>query len=285
MLSFFLRFRQSILLFILLVTSLILMTSHANQGAGFQAFTSGLFEVTAAMESWLSSGVRGIGNSYHRHIHLVGVEKENRLLREQVTVLQEHLNRLHEIELENNRFKELLKFQESVPHSMITARVVGKSDNSWSRTLILNAGSRAGIAKGMAVTRPEGLVGKILSVSPHYSLVQLLIDSNSAIPGIVQRTRAQGIVEGKITDLCQIKYLDRLYDVRVGDMVLSSGLGGVYPKGLVIGTVASVQRKSYGLFQEVQVAPAVDLSRLEEVFVIQESRLPDDDQPFKSIQE
>lgn len=285
MLSFFLRFRQSILLFILLVTSLILMTSHANQGAGFQAITSGLFEVTAAMESWLSSLIKGVGNLYHGHIHLVGVEKENRVFREQIAVFHDQLNRLREIEIENNRLKELLKFQESVPYTMVTGRVVGKSDNSWSRTLILNAGSRSGVAKGMAVIRPEGVVGKVLSVSPHYSLVQLLIDGNSAIPGLVQRTRAQGIVEGKITNLCRIKYLDRLADVRMGDLVLSSGLGGVYPKGLVIGTVTSVQKKSYGLFQDVLVSPAVDFSRLEEAFVVKDSRLPDDDQPFKSVQE
>lgn len=285
MLSFFLRFRQSILLFILLVTSLILMTSHANQGAGFQVITSGLFEVTAAMESWLSSLIKGVGNLYHGHIHLVGVEKENRVFREQIAVFHDQLNRLREIEIENNRLKELLKFQESVPYTMVTGRVVGKSDNSWSRTLILNAGSLSGVAKGMAVVRPEGVVGKVLSVSPHYSLVQLLIDGNSAIPGLVQRTRAQGIVEGKITNLCRVKYLDRLADVRMGDLVLSSGLGGVYPKGLVIGTVTSVQKKSYGLFQDVLVSPAVDFSRLEEAFVVKDSRLPDDDQPFKSVQE
>ncbi|PJA73107.1 MAG: rod shape-determining protein MreC, partial [Nitrospirae bacterium CG_4_9_14_3_um_filter_53_35] len=125
----------------------------------------------------------------------------------------------------------------------------------------------------------------VLSASPNYSLVQLLIDSNSAVPALVQRTRAQGIVEGKIADLCRIKYLDRLADIRKGDLVLSSGLGGVYPKGLVIGTVTSVQKKPYGLFQEVLVSPAVEFSRLEEAFVVKESRRPGDDQPFKSVQE
>jgi len=285
MLSFFLRFRQSILLFILLATSLILMTSHANQGAGFQALTSGLFEVTAAMESWLSSLVRGAGDLYHGHFRLSGVEKENRVLREEVAVLHDQLNRLQEIEVENKRIKALLKFQESAPYTMITGRVVGKSDNTWSRTLILDSGARAGVAKGMAVIRPEGVVGKVLSASPNYSLVQLLIDSNSAVPALVQRTRAQGIVEGKIADLCRIKYLDRLADIRKGDLVLSSGLGGVYPKGLVIGTVTSVQKKPYGLFQEVLVSPAVEFSRLEEAFVVKESRRPGDDQPFKSVQE
>ncbi len=285
MLVFIIRFRRPILLFVLLMTSLVLMTSHAKDVKSFRGLTSGILEVTAVMGSWLSSAATGTVNLYTEYIDLVDTKKENRILRERIARLENNLNRLNEIEIENKRLMTLLDFQKSVPFYMTPAKVVGKGFNSWSRTMIINEGSKAGIDIGMAVVRPEGVVGRILSVSPHYALVQLLIDRNSDIPGIFQRTRAQAIIEGKINNQCQAKHLNRLADIQVGDTVISSGLGGVYPKGLLIGTVASVQKKPYGLFQDVMITPAVDFLQPEEVFVVRNSQLSEYDQQLKRIQE
>lgn len=265
--------------------ALVLMTSYAEQGRGPRGLAAGLFEVTATLESWLSSLASGTADVYEGYIHLIGARKENKTLREKVALLENRLNRIQEIEIENRRLMELLDFQETVPFVMIPARVTGKDFNSWSRTLVVNEGSKAGVAAGMAVVRPEGVVGRVLSVSPNYALVQLVIDGNSDIPAIFQRTRAQAVVEGKITHLCEAKYLNRLADIQVGDVVISSGLGGAYPKGLLIGTVASVQKRPYGLFQEVTVKPAVDFSRLEEVFVVENKQLEEYDLQLKRSQE
>jgi rod shape-determining protein MreC len=285
MLGFFLRFRQSIILFVLLLVSLVLMTSHAKRENEYQELTAGLLEVTASLGTGLSSLTQGTINLYKGYVDLRGVRVENLRFREQTALLENKLNRLHEVEVENRRLMELLEFQESLPFVMTPARVVGKDFNSWSRTLIISEGENAGIETGMAVVRPEGVVGRIFSVSPNYALVQLIIDSNSDIPAVFQRTRAQGIVEGKITDQCQVKYLNRLADIQVDDPVISSGLGGAYPKGLLIGTVASIQKKPYGLFQEVTVTPAVDFTRIEEVLVVKNIRSEEYDLQLKRLQE
>ena len=268
MLGLILRFRQSLLLALLLLVSLSLMSSHANRAKGFHPVTAALFEVTAALGQGMGTVVQSAAGVWHRYVDLVGAREELAAERARAARLQEEIDRLREVELENRRLQELLGFEERVPYPMIPARVVGKDFNSWSRTLTLSPGRAAGIRSGMAVIRPEGVVGRVLSVSPHYALVQLVIDGGSDVPVIFQRTRTQGIVEGKITNQCRVKYLNRLADIRVGDRVVSSGLGGVFPKGLLVGTVTSVHKKPYGLFQEVTVTPAVDFATLEEVLVI-----------------
>jgi len=268
MLGLILRFRQSLLLVLLLVVSLSLMSHHASGGKGFSPVTAFLFEATAALGQGLSAVVTGTTSAFHRYVDLVGAREELAAERARAARLQEEVDRLREVELENHRLKKLLAFKALVPYPMIPARVVGKDFNSWSRTLTLSPGRNAGIRDGMAVIRPEGVVGRVTAASAHYALVQLVIDGASDIPVIFQRTRTQGIVEGKITNQCRVKYLNRLADIRVGDRVVSSGLGGVFPKGLLVGTVTSVHKKPYGLFQEVTVTPAVDFATLEEVLVI-----------------
>ncbi len=277
----FSRFRQIIILFVILFFSLILMQSQAETGKGVQNLAGATFEVTAWMGSCLASVSSGLMQFYRQYVHLIDVGEENRVLKKREAYLENRLNALREIEIENQRLRELLAFQESVPYDMAPVGVVGKDFNSWSRTLIINQGSRSGIERGMAVVRPEGVVGRVLSVSPSYAQVLLVIDSNSDVPSIFQRTRAEGIVEGKITSQCQVKYLNRLADVQREDLVITSGLGGIYPKGLIVGTVHSVEKKPYGLFQEVTITPAVDFSRMEEVFVIKRRGLAGEDQRLR----
>jgi rod shape-determining protein MreC len=120
----------------------------------------------------------------------------------------------------------------------------------------------------MAVISPEGVIGQILKTSPDYATVLLMTDYNSAIDAIVQRTRAKAIVEGKEENRCQLKYLLRTEEVEVGDIVITSGLGGIFPKGLTIGEVRSVDKKGHGVFQYADLVPSVDLTKLEEVLVL-----------------
>ncbi len=279
------HFRQSLTLLALLLISLILMTGQAGKKGGDADYIAFLFEAVSWVETGLSTISSGTLGIYQGYFHLVEVKKENQVLRKQVALLENKLHLLHENSVENRRLRELLHFQQTRPFALLSAAVVGKDFNSWSRTLVINQGSRSGVQTGMAVVRPEGVVGRILTTSNHFSLVQLILDSNSDIPAIVERTRAEGIVSGKIPHHCRIKYLNRLADIRVGDRVLSSGLGGVYPKGLIIGAVNSVQKKKYGLFQEVIITPAVDFAKAEEVFVVKNRRLSEYDELMKSRQE
>jgi rod shape-determining protein MreC len=123
----------------------------------------------------------------------------------------------------------------------------------------------------MAVISTEGVVGQILKVSPHYATVLLITDYNSAIDSIVQKTRARAIVEGKGENRCQLKYLLRTDEVNVGDVIVTSGLGGNFPKGLLIGEIRQVEKRGRSIFQDAELAPAVDLTKLEEVLVITQS--------------
>lgn len=279
------RYRQSLTLLALLLLSLVLMTSRTGEKKEGRLYLSFLFEAISCVETGLSSMVSGTIGIYQNYFHLVDVKQENGALKERVALLENKIHLLREKEMENERLRVLLHFQENRPFSLLPASVVGKDFNSWSRTLVISQGRRSGVETGMAVVRPEGIVGRILTISNNFALVQLILDSNSDIPAMIERTRAEGIVSGKITNRCRIKYFNRLADVFVGDLVLSSGLGGVYPKGLVIGSVNSVHKKNYGLFQEVIITPAVDFAKTEEVFVVKTRRLSEYGELMKSRQE
>jgi rod shape-determining protein MreC len=132
----------------------------------------------------------------------------------------------------------------------------------------INKGSRDSLREDIAVVTHRGLVGRTIEMALHYATVLLVTDRRSAVDALLQRTRTRGIVVGKARRLCELRYVDLHADVRVGDTVVASGLEEVYPKGLLIDTVAAVHQKLQGLFHEVEIQPAVDLAQLEEVLVL-----------------
>jgi rod shape-determining protein MreC len=154
---------------------------------------------------------------------------------------------------------------------MIAAEVIGQDPSSWFKSVAINRGEKDGIRMGMAVISPEGVIGQILKTAPHFSTILLITDYNSAIDSIIQRTRAKAIVEGTGENQCQLKYLLRTEEVDVGDIVITSGLSGNFPKGLMVGKVRKVDKKGHGVFQYAELVPSVDLTKLEEVLVITES--------------
>jgi rod shape-determining protein MreC len=142
--------------------------------------------------------------------------------------------------------------------------------SGWFKTIVINKGTRDGVAKGMAVVATDGLVGHVVKAFDGSAMVLLVIDPTSAVDALVQRSRFRGIVEGESTARCRFKYLVRKADVKRGDVVISSGLDGVFPKGLPVGTVADVFETHTGLFQEAKIQPFVNFTRLEEVLVVLE---------------
>jgi rod shape-determining protein MreC len=192
------------------------------------------------------------------------------VLKQKVTELQEENRRIIEVKLANERLKQLLQFREETPLSMIGAEVIGQDPSSWFKSVTVDKGEKDGVKKGMAVICSVGIIGQILKTAPDYATVLLITDYNSAVDSIVQRTRAKAIVEGKGENRCQLKYLLRTDEVAVGDAVVTSGLGGNFPKGLMVGEVKKVDKKGHGVFQYAELAPSVDMTKLEEVFVIME---------------
>jgi rod shape-determining protein MreC len=148
------------------------------------------------------------------------------------------------------------------------ARVIAYDPSLWSRCALLDQGQDHGVKRGLPVLAAGGIMGRVVETYAHYSKVMLIVDRNSGADAMVQRTRVRGILQGKGGNRCSLEYVPKSADVQVGDLVLASGLGGVYPKGMVFGKVNAANKKTQGVFQEIEVTPGVDLSALEEVVVV-----------------
>lgn len=224
--------------------------------------------VVTPLQAAVTRTVRFCKNIWGHYFLLVSVAEENQVLKELLSEAVEKNNQLAEIALSNRRLRELLNFQKNMPGSFIAAEIISRDPSSWFKAVIIDKGQADGLSKGLPVVISEGIVGQITAVSAHQSKVLLIIDQNNAVDALVQRTRSRGIIEGKSTDQCILKYVLRKHEVKVGDAVVSSGLDGVYPKGLPIGYVSGVIKRNSGIFQEVTVTPYVDFEKLEEVLVI-----------------
>jgi rod shape-determining protein MreC len=197
-----------------------------------------------------------------------------------VVELERDTARLAEVELENARLRELLAFRETLKGELLTARVIGHDAAGLSRTITIDQGSAAGVARGAAILAHGGLVGQVFLVSPHAARVLLITDHNSGVDAVVQRTRGRGIVEGAVDGRCGLKFVKRTEDLQVGDLVLSSGLDGIFPRGLPVGRIVAVDKQGQGLFQYAQVEPAVDVDELEEVLVTLGAVVPEAPPPL-----
>ncbi len=211
------------------------------------------------------NGLAGIGRSYFL---LVGVEAENQKLKQTLLELEANKFLCRETQSENTRLKTLLHYSLANTYTVIPAQVIGQSQNGGYLSLTLNQGQRAGLRPGLPVATSQGLVGRISEVGFQEAKVILLTDRNSAVPILMEKTRSQGIARGTGDGKLEICYLSRLEDIAVGDLALTSGLEGIYPKGIRVGQIQDVRRKNYGLFQDIWAEPSVDFSRLEEVLVI-----------------
>jgi rod shape-determining protein MreC len=254
----------SILVFIFL-TILSLLFKPSGETGFFKKLT---LETVAPLEHVVNVSIHGIDSVWRRYVFLVGLEEENRKLRERLALLLGQLNTYREAQLEYERLRHLMGIRESLGLPTITARVVGRERSSVFKTVIINRGSLDGVTAGSPVLTHEGIVGRVTDVSWNVSTVLLLIDYNSNIDALVQGVRAQGILQGAGSIECVLKYVQRSEKIKAGDLVISSGLAGVFPKGLSLGTIISIDREKAGLFQRIKVIPTVDVSKLEEVLVV-----------------
>lgn len=176
---------------------------------------------------------------------------------------------LFEVEEENKRLRRLLNLKEHSPYESLASSVIAREPSNWFQTLLLDRGERSGVKKDSIVVTPEGLVGRVIKVNKNSSQVLLITDPGSEIGALVQRTRIQGVIQGRKRDLI-LKYLPLEADVREGDLVLTSGLeGGLFPKGLAIGRIKKIEPPHpQNLFLKIVVIPEVNLSSLEEVLLL-----------------
>jgi rod shape-determining protein MreC len=258
-----------VILTVALVLSFLLMTLQVRHEAAVVTFTrqvvlfsvSPFIKVTAAL-------VQGTRNLWRDYVDLRHLREENKHLQGEVAVLQRRIDQLEEQSLETQRLQRLLAMRESPQAGFLTARVVGKDATNWFKTILLDRGSQEGVRRNQPVLAPDGLVGRVVEVTPTSAKVQLLTDPVSAVGGLVQRTRVTGIVSGNLGAGARVRYLPLLADVVVGDEVVTSGMGGVFPKGIPVGRITAVERRSGALFQEASLQPLADLGRLEEVMIL-----------------
>ena len=197
-----------------------------------------------------------------------GFKAENEKLRTRIQQLESERNRLLEVEATNRRLQQLLDFRAQLPAGSLTASIIANSASTWFQSCLLDKGGADGVRKGMAAVTPLGIVGQVISTAARSAKVLLITDPSSGVDVVVQRTRARGIVSGSLEQKTIMKYVKRSEDVQVGDRLVTSGLDGVFPKGLMVGTVTKVQKQSLGLFQYIEVMPAVISSQTEEVLVV-----------------
>jgi rod shape-determining protein MreC len=209
--------------------------------------------------------IKGFRDNYDT---LAGFRGENERLRKRLHTLEIERQRLLEAEATNRRLQQLLNFRSELPAGAITASIIAASATSWFQSCVLNKGSADGVRKGMGVVTPLGVIGKVVTVTGRTAKVLLLTDPNSGIDVLVQRTRSRGIVSGSLESGTVLKYVKRSEDVQEGDRLVTSGLDSVFPKGMLAGTVIKVRKQSRGLFQTVEVLPAVQASLVEEVLVV-----------------
>ena len=253
-------------LFLVLAAGMILRTgtSHGRDDQLGRIF----LELMAPLERAGTFASRTVADAWASASGLLRARDEAEALRARVRRLEQDTARLAETEAENARLRTLLDFRKTLGGTLLTTRVIGHDAAGLSRTLVVDQGSAAGIAKGAAVLAPEGIVGQVFQVSPHAARVLLVSDHNSGVDAVVQRTRGRGIVEGTADGRCGLKFVKRTEDLQVGDLVVSSGLDGIFPRGLPIGHIQAVDKQGQGLFQYAQIDPAVDVERLEEVLVM-----------------
>ncbi len=199
---------------------------------------------------------------------LTALKAENEKLRQRIQALEVDRNKWLEAEATNRRLQGLLEFRSHLPSGSVTASIIANSASTWFQSCLLDKGSADGLRKGMAVVTPLGVVGQVVSVTARSAKVLLLTDPNSGIDVLVQRTRTRGIVSGSLENGPILKYVKRSEDLQVGDRLITSGLDGIFPKGVMVGTVNKVRKQNLGLFQYIEVMPAVTPERAEEVMVV-----------------
>ena len=262
------KYQPIIIACLLVIISIVMVSYSVKRPTSIGFFRKLVLETAAPLANTISSSFRGLNEAWKRYIFLVGMEDENRRLKKENASLTQDIAYYREGYLEGIRLQKLLALKEKINYPTIVARVISRDQTSIIKTILIDKGTSHGMKVDLPVIADQGVVGRIVEASPHVSKILLLIDVNSNIDSMVQESRIQGILQGASSRGCSLKYIAKTETVSPGNIVISSGLSGVFPKGLLIGAVTNVDKTDSGLFQKIDVAPFVDFARIEEVMII-----------------
>jgi len=251
------------------ISFLLLNLSLQNKIQGLKNFFLYLLSPSSSLATKILTHPQDLGKNLLTQLRL---NEENRQLKQKIQEYIHWETSGKEILEENKRLRQIFNFQERINHRFIVARVIGRDTQSWYHSLVIDKGSAGGIKKDSPVIaleeEKEGVVGRIIEVSPNLSKVLLLTDSLSAVVGSSPRSKADGIVEGRDKNELLFKYLLPESDIQAGDLVVTSGIGGIFPPGMPIGKVIKVEEKKYMPYKEGIISPYLNFSHLREVLVL-----------------
>ena len=267
------RYRTPLLLVLTLLLVFTALSLSLKRSPALRKVQGLVISMTAPGLEGLEYLGRSAKQLWQGYFYLVGVRRQNAELQRRLEEYKQREVGFQEAQQALTRLEGLLDLKRQVALPVIGARIIAYDPTLWSRSAILNQGKAQGVKDGLPVLAPQGIVGRIVGVYPEYSKVMLIVDRKSSADAMVQRTRVRGMLKGKGGNRCSLEFVPKSADVQVGDLVLASGLVGLYPKGLVFGKVTAANKKNPGVFQEIEVTPNVDLSTLEEVLVVKVATL------------
>lgn len=213
----------------------------------------------------VSQKVTGLWDDY---LALLDVRQENKRLKDRLQVLEVENSGLVEWQEEIKRLRGLVGIAQEQSFQGVAADVIGYDPSNWVQAVTVDKGSAEGVGLHMPAIMGNSVVGQVIAVSPHVARVLLIVDHSSGVDSIVQSSRVRGVVEGLGKELCELRYVLQEEEIEVGDRIVTSGMDGIFPKGLVLGIVSEVDKKGEGLFQAIKVKPSVTFSRLETLFIV-----------------
>lgn len=255
-------------IWIILIFVGLTLLSTSGMRKSWNPFTRVLVEIIAPFQKIISNTVNITEELWLKYFGLINTSEENKRLRKELDQLIMENSRYRELLATHQRLQQLLQFKDTTEQNVLAAQVIGRGPTGWFQSITIDKGENSGIKINMSVVNANGVVGQIVSVSYNYAIVLLIIDQNSAVDCIIQRSRDSGIIKGLSSKICIMDDVIKTSDVRVGDIVITSGLDRIYEKGFTIGEVIEVEDMPGELFKNVKVKPSVDFSKLEEVLVI-----------------
>ena len=253
----------------MVIGHVVLISLQVNTTSGVRMFEGVTFGVFAEVQRGVARGVGGVAGFWKGYVGLLSVQAENDALRESVADLRFRLQRERALAQRARGLEELLGLRRDVGFSTVSARVIAGDPTPYFRTVTIDRGTNDGVRRDSAVVSPDGVVGRVVNdPGRRAARVQLLVDRSAAAGALIERTRAAGVVLGDADQgMLRMEYVSNLEDVELGDIVVTSGIDGIYPKGFVIGVV-EVVFPGPALQQTIRVRPTVEFSDLEDVLVI-----------------
>lgn len=263
--------RNRIILIVIIIVCVTVVTLYVRESdrGPLHRMQNFFLDMVSPVSSAFAKIFRPIKDGFVNLFHLPSLSKERADLQREVAQLRTERIASRELVAENQELRELLKWQQTQAElETVGTDIIGQSPDNWQRLMIVSKGSSSGVKKYMGVATEEGLVGRVISVGSRSSVVQLITDSRSGVGARDQRSRETGIVEGRNEEVIRFVPMREDADVRPGDIIETSGLGGTVPPGIVIGRVSEVKKRSSGLARFVEVKPFVRFSKLNKVLII-----------------